>query len=493
MGHPGSTVMFDPGAVPLSSGSLIGGKLIGGDGADFDVLRPSDGCVARHERGASPVLVDRAVALARAAHRKGEWARATPQHRGQVFRRWADLVQAHADELVQLEALVSSRLAAEAVQRDIPQAIAILRYYGEMIDKVEGQLLASAADTFSFTRREPHGVVAAISPWNVPLILATVKIAPALAAGNAVVLKPSELTPYSIRLLAQLGIEAGLPSGQLAVLHGVGPETGHALVTHPEVDYVSFTGSTRTGAQVMADAALSGPKPVSLELGGKSPQLVLADADLERAARLIAGSVTRNAGQVCFAGTRLVAHRSVSERLTARVIELMRQVKAGPTWNRDTTLSPIISLPQRQRIASLLEQGLADGGELAAGGSVLEAGGGYFFEPTVVTGVAASNSLVREEIFGPVLVVQEFDELEEGLALADHAEYGLAAGVHTANLAAAVRCSHALQAGTVWVNHFGPTDISSPVGGYKRSGFGKDFGTEGLQKYFKTKHVWLQG
>ncbi len=493
MSPASETLVFDPDAVLLPSGCFIDGALVAGTGSPVEVMRPSDGRVARVAQGASAADVDRAVAAARRAHRSGEWARATPQHRAQVFRRWADLAQAHANELVQLEALVSSRLASEAAQRDIPLSIAVLRYYGEMIDKIEGQVLASPAGTYSLTRREPHGVVAAISPWNVPLVLATVKIAPALAAGNAVVLKPSELTPYAIVRLAQLGIEAGLPTGQLAVVPGLGTEAGHALVTHPDVDYVSFTGSTRTGARVMADAALSGPKPVSLELGGKSPQLVFADADLALAARHIAASATRNAGQICYAGTRLVVQRAVAQELTERVAAWMQQARPGPTWDSAASLSPIISLSQRQRIASLVEQGVSQGGQLALGGSVIEGRDGYFFEPTIVAGVDPANALVREEVFGPVLAVQVFDDIDEGLALADHPEYGLAAGVYTRDIATALRCGEALQAGTVWVNHYGPADVVSPVGGFKRSGFGKDFGAEGLLKYLKTKHIWLQG
>ncbi|WP_174291158.1 aldehyde dehydrogenase family protein, partial [Sphingomonas bacterium] len=253
----GDDFLFDPDRVELTPGSLIDGGIVTGEGDGFAIIRPSDGKTLHDERGASRDQVDRAVRAARKAHASGTWADAPPRQRAQVFRRWADLVEANAGELVQLESLVSTRLATEVATRDIMVTVAIIRYYGELIDKIEGEIYSSAADVWSLGVREPYGVVACISPWNVPMLLATTKIAPALAAGNAVLLKPSEFTAYSMKRVAQLAIEAGLPAGQLAVLVGTGGETGHALVTHPQVDYVAFTGSTATGRQVMADAALS--------------------------------------------------------------------------------------------------------------------------------------------------------------------------------------------------------------------------------------------
>jgi aldehyde dehydrogenase (NAD+) len=341
--------LFDPNKVELTLGSLIAGVFVAGEGDSFEIVRPSDGKIVKSERGASPAQVDRAVQAARKSHASGIWADAPPRHRAQVFRKWADLVEANAQELVALESLVSTRLATEVATRDIPVTVAIIRYYGELIDKIEGEVYSSPHDIWSLGIREPYGVVAAISPWNVPLLLATTKIAPALAAGNAVILKPSEFTAYSIKRVAQLAIEAGLPADHIAVLVGTGAQTGHALVTHPEVDYVSFTGSTATGRQVMSDAALSGPKPVSLEMGGKGPQIVFADADLDAAARVIASSVVRNAGQICYAGTRLVVDRTVADDMIERISGLVSDVVAGPTWARQTTLAPILSLKQPDR------------------------------------------------------------------------------------------------------------------------------------------------
>ena len=489
--HTGSTedFIFDPNNVVLQSGSLIGGLFVAGQGDSFEIVRPSDGKLLTSERGAGPDQVDRAVRAARKSHASNIWADAPPRQRAQVFRQWADLVEANAPELVALESLVSTRLASEVAARDIPVTIAIIRYYGELIDKVEGEIYSSAADIWSLGVREPYGVVAAISPWNVPLLLATTKIAPALAAGNAVILKPSEFTSYSIKRVAQLAIEAGLPADHIAVLVGTGAQTGHALVTHPDVDYVSFTGSTATGKQVMSDAALSGPKPVSLEMGGKGPQIVFADADLDAAARVIASSVVRNAGQICYAGTRLVVDRAVADEMIERISGLVGAVVAGPTWSKRTTLAPILSLKQRDRISSILSQGVAAGAEVLTGGAAIGQRAGFYFEPTLVHKLSADNPIIEQEVFGPVLAVQPFQSVEEALILAEHCDYGLGAALYTRDLATAMRSSRAIKAGTVWINHFGVNDIIAPVGGYKKSGFGKDFGLEGLLKYTHTKSI----
>ena len=488
-GLDGGGFFFDPDTVELTAGSLIGGGFVEGEGEDYEIVRPSDGKVLGRERGANADQVDRAVRAARRSHASGVWADAPPRQRAQVFRKWAALIEAHAEELVAMEAVVSTRLANEVATRDIPVTTAIVRYYGELIDKVQGEIYSSASDIWSLGVREPYGVVAAISPWNVPLLLATTKIAPALAAGNAVILKPSEFTAYTIKRVAQLAIEAGVPADHIAVMVGTGAQAGHALVTHPDVDYVSFTGSTMTGRQVMSDAALSGPKPVSLEMGGKGPQIVFADADLDAAARVIASSVVRNSGQICYAGTRLVVDHRVADEMVDRLGKLVNDVVAGPTWAKRTTLAPILSLKQRDRISGILERGIAAGAEVLMGGAPIEEGGGFYFEPTLVHNVSTDNPIVEQEVFGPVLAVQPFRSLDEALVLAEHCDYGLGAALYTRDLATAMRASRSIKAGTVWVNHFGVNDIIAPVGGYKKSGFGKDFGLEGLLKYTHSKSI----
>jgi aldehyde dehydrogenase (NAD+) len=486
---------FDPDAVALPSGLLICGQRVPGEGTPFAVRRPSDGRLAREERGASADQVDRAVHLARETFRSCGWASGEPRERQRVMRRWADLVDAHFEELARLESVVSVRVVSAVRLRDVRMSAEIIRFYGENIDKIEGAVLATSAAKHSVLVREPYGVVAAISPWNTPLLLATLKIAPALAAGNAVVLKPSELTPYSILRVAELAIEAGLPSGLISILPGLGSETGSALVRHPQVSYVSFTGSAATGARVMCDAANTGLKPVSMELGGKSPQLVFADApDLDAVADMVAQSVCANGGQVCFAGTRLVVERSIAPQMIEKVALRMSRMRPGPTWVDDTTLAPIVSAAQAERIESLLAAAIKGGARIVAGGTRMTTDlGGIFFEPTIVTDASADSPAVRDELFGPVLTVQPFDDFEEGLALADHAVYGLAGAVHTRDIGKALRAARSIQAGTVWVNGFGPnTDPNAPMGGCKQSGFGKDFGVLGMDKFLKVKNIQVR-
>lgn len=490
-----SNVSFDPDSVEYPAGSLILGERVAGDGAEFEVRRPSDGKLARVDRSASAAMVDRAVTAAKVAFKASGWSTREPRDRQKVMRRWADLIDAHFLELARLEAAVSVRIISAVLYRDVRIAAELIRFYGENIDKVEGSVLATSAAKYSLLVREPYGVVAAISPWNTPLLLATLKIAPAIAAGNAVVLKPSELTPYSILRLAELGIEAGLPPGLLSILPGIGSETGTALVRHPDVNYVSFTGSSATGQRVMCDAATTGLKPISLELGGKSPQLVFADApDLNVVADLVAQSICANAGQVCFAGTRLVVQASVKAELVEKIGARMSAVRLGATWDESTTLGPIVSENQARRVEALLGAAVNQGAVILRGGKRAEGTpGGIFFAPTILDEVAPGNPALLEELFGPVLTVQSFEAMEEGLALADHPIFGLAAGVHTRDIGKALLAARTLQAGTVWVNHFGPnTDPNAPMGGYKQSGFGKDFGVLGMDKFLKTKNIAIK-
>ena len=486
---------YDPDQLRLPPGCFIGGAFVRGDGREYDVVRPSDGIVAGREKGASSALVDRAVTEAARAFKTSCWATADPRSRGRVLRKWADLVESNSEELAKLESVVSSRIVSEARARDVYMTCEVIRYYAELVDKVEGQVFASPSDVWSLMVREPYGVVAGISPWNVPLLLATIKLAPALAAGNAIVLKPSELTPYSALRLAQLGHEAGLPAGQIAIVPGLGSETGAALVKHPLVSFVSFTGSTATGAQVMSDAAMNGLKPVALELGGKSPHLVFADvSNIDKIAELVASGICRNAGQVCFAGTRLVVEEQIADQLTERIVKLVGRVTPGPTWNPTTTLAPIISTRQADRIDEILRRSTGEGAQIVAGGRRFATeNGGAFYQPTIVRNAKPENPVIREEVFGPVLAVQPFRGVEEGLGLADHPIYGLAGAIHTKDIDKAFRAARAMQAGTVWINHYGPTsDVASPMGGYKQSGFGKDLGVGGLEKYLRAKNIWMK-
>jgi aldehyde dehydrogenase (NAD+) len=485
---------FSPDEIKTPTGSFLGGEYVPGDGTEYDVLRPSDGHVIRTERGASASLVDHAVTAAVKAYKASGWAEMAPRARAKVLFRWADLIDKNLEEMARLESLASCRLINETRHFDIGFSAETIRFFAEAIDKLDGQVLASEAKVISMVVHEPYGVVAAISPWNVPLVLAVLKIAPALAAGNAVVLKPSELTPYSVLRAAELAHQAGVPAGQLAVLPGLGPETGSALVKHPLVNYVSFTGSTATGKQVMIDAANSGLKPVCLELGGKSPQLVFRDApNLDRIADIIAGNICFNAGQVCFAGTRLVVDEKISDELTEKIAQRMKNPKPGPTWDTQTTLAPIISTKQGARIEGILKEAAQTGAEIVMGGKREETGnGGFFFEPTIVRNTKPNNAAIINEVFGPVLAVQNFTEIEEGIALADHPIYGLAGAVHTSDINKALLAAKSIPAGTVWVNTYAELSLNAPFGGYKQSGFGRDYGMAGLSKYMNTKTIHIR-
>lgn len=483
---------FDPNQVAFPKGHFIGGFLTDGEDDVLEVRRPSDGQPYAYLPIASASVVDRAVSNARDAFHGSDWATGAPRARARILRRWADLIEVHGVELAQIEALGSTRPVKDVLTVDIPYAADCLRFFAEYADKLGGDVAATRNDHLGMVIGEPYGVVATIAPWNFPITQAVTKIGPALAAGNAVVLKPSELTPFSALRLAQIAIEAGMPLGIFNVVQGTGAVTGDALCRHPGVGKISFTGSTRTGASIMTASAESGIKPVTLELGGKSPQLVFADAaDLDKVARSIAQSILGNAGQVCVAGSRLIVQRSVQAELLDRIGQLARAIRPGPTWAADTSYSPIISGGQLSRIDDIVQSTLGQGGEAFIGGRRLDAAGeGAFYEPTILLGVTSEMEAVREEIFGPVLTVQAFDDEAEGLALAAHPHYGLAAGVHTADLSKALRAVRSIKAGTVWVNRYGRTaDYVIPTGGYHSSGIGKDLGRQAVEANMRFKSV----
>ena len=484
---------FDPATLELPRGHFIDGALQADPRDPIAVRRPSDGAVYSEVPTADAETVDRAVRNARDAQRSSDWARQAPRARADILRRWADLIDRQRIALAQLEALGSTRPIAQAAGWDIPYLAKTIRFFAELADKQGGDVAPTAEGQLGFTVTEPYGVVAAIAPWNFPLVMAGWKLAPALAAGNAVVLKPSELTPLSALYLAELAVEAGMPAGLFNVVQGDGPTTGDALCRHPDVAKITFTGSTATGAAIMAASAESGIKPVTLELGGKSPQLVFADADADLAARCVARGILGNAGQVCVSGSRLVVHRRLQDELVERTTALMSQVTPGPTWQEATGFSPIISAKQFERIDGLVKSTVGQGAELLIGGRPIEADGeGAFYAPTILAGVTGEMDAVREEVFGPVLTVQSFEDEEEGLALADHPVYGLAAGLFTNDLSRALRAIRRLEVGTVWVNRYGRSeDFAIPTGGFKRSGIGKDLGREAFEANLRKKSVLI--
>lgn len=479
---------FDPNAVQVTTGHFIGGESVDG-GEKLSVARPSDLVDYAEIPVATADMVDRAVCSAHQAVATSGWASQPPRERARVLRRWAELIEANAEELGRIEALGSTRPISQAVTGDVAATAEGIRFFSEWADKLGGEVAATRADHLGLIVSEPYGVVGAIAPWNVPLSTASWKLGPALAAGNAIVLKPSELTPFSAVRLAQLAIEAGMPAGIFNLVQGNGV-TGDALTRHPGIGKISFTGSTRTGIAIMKAAAESGIKPVTLELGGKSPQLVFADAELEKAAGCIAGSILANSGQGCVAGSRVIVQRPVAEGLVELLGSKLARITPGHTWKAATDFGPIVSEAQARRIDRIVAASRMEGGEVVLGGSFLAGHGGAYYQPTIITNVTCENAAVREEIFGPVLTVQVFDSEEEGLALADHPEYGLAAGVYTANLGRAMRAMRALKAGTVWINRYSRTlDFILPTGGYKSSGIGKDLGRQAVEQNLRHKTV----
>lgn len=484
---------FDPENITVPATHYIDGAAIDLGVDSLDVRRPSDNQVYARLPVADANRVDQAVEGAWRAYRESDWARRSPRDRARVMRRWADLIEADVDRLAPLEALGSTRPIGPAAQWDVPFCAEGIRFFAEYADKCGGDVVPTASGQLGMTLTEPYGVVGAIAPWNFPLVMASWKVAPALAAGNAVVLKPSEMTPFSVVRLAELAVAAGIPPGLFNVIQGDG-RVGDMVCRHPRIGKVSFTGSTRTGASIMAACAESGTKPVTLELGGKSPQLVFDDIkDIDKVARRVAQAITTNAGQVCVAGSRLLVQKSIAEPFVERIAAIFDEGIAGPTWRESSTLSPIISRRDLERIDGVVRRTVEQGGEIFSGGRRLaEETGGHFYQPTILTGVDMSMDGVRNEIFGPVLCVETFEDDDEALALAAHPSYGLAAGVHTADLDRALRCVRRLEAGTVWVNRYGRTwDFGMPTGGFKQSGIGKDLGRQAYEANRRVKSVLI--
>ncbi|RYC26324.1 aldehyde dehydrogenase family protein [Ciceribacter ferrooxidans] len=484
------TLSFDPDSLSFPVGHFIGGQLVAADGV-IDMHRPSDGQPYAGCPVADGEVVDEAVQVARKALKDSNWGGLRPRERTRVLQRWADLIEEDAGTLARLEAVSSTRPVGHLVEGDIAVSAEQIRFFAEFADKEGSDLVPTDDASLGMIMSEPYGVVGAITPWNFPLSMAAWKLGPALAAGNAVVIKPSEMTPFTTIRLAELAVRAGVPAGLVNVVLGDGPVTGTAITGHPDIAKVSFTGSTRAGAAIMENVARTGVKPMTLELGGKSPQLVFADADLDKAAAAIAGSILSNAGQACVAGSRLIVEEAVAEPLVAAIISRMKVTTAGPTWDAATQYSPIISERQRERIHSIVSAAVRAGGECLTGGAPMDASG-YFYQPTLIAGVDQDSPAVIEEIFGPVLTLQTFRDEEEALSLADHPAYGLAGGLFTRDLSRAIRLTRRLQAGTVWVNRYSRSrDHILPTGGYKRSGIGKDLGREAYHANRRTKSVLI--
>jgi gamma-glutamyl-gamma-aminobutyraldehyde dehydrogenase len=462
-------------------------------GGTLDVISPIDGSRLTTIADADAPDVDRAVKSARAAFNHGAWSRAAPAERKKVMHRIADLIEKHALELAILGVRDNGTEISMALKAEPGSAAGTFRYYAETADKVYGEIAPTAGNVLGLIHREPVGIVAAIVPWNFPLMIGAWKIAPALAAGNSVVLKPAETASLTLLRLAELCTEAGLPDGVLNVVTGRGAVAGAALGLHMDVDVLAFTGSGGVGRRLLEYSARSNLKRVYLELGGKSPNIVFADApDLDQAAKVAAYGIFRNSGQVCVAGSRLLVERSIHEAFAEKVAAIAAKMKVGDPLDITTEAGAINSAEQLSRNLSHVEKAVAEGASLMTGGSrILEDTGGFYMAPTVFDGVLPEMTLAREEVFGPVLAVTPFDDEADAIRLANATPYGLASAVWTANLARAHRMVSAIRAGVVHVNTYGGADVTVPLGGVKQSGNGHDKSLHALDKYVDLKTAWI--
>lgn len=475
---------------------LIGGEWVQAHSSKtIPVVDPATGKTIGAVADADSADVDKAVAAARSALESGPWAELKPSERQALIWRLSDLIDAHAEELAELESIDNGKTKAMASIVDIPGTRDYFRYMAGWATKIEGATIDVSSGPpgtkiNAFTRREPVGVVAQIIPWNFPLAMAAWKLGPALAAGCTCILKPAEQTPLTALRLGELIVEAGFPPGVVNILTGYGETTGAALVRHPGVDKVAFTGSIEVG-KIVNKAATDTLKRVSLELGGKSPVIVLPDADVEVAAKGAAGAIFFNAGQVCAAGSRLYVHRKIFDKVVEGVGEAAKSIRLGPGLDPATQMGPLVSAEQQERVLKYIDSGRAEGATVVTGGDRPDHPG-YFVKPTVLAATRNDIRVVQEEIFGPVLVAQRFDELDEIAALANSTSYGLSASIWSNNLQAVHRLIPKIKAGTVWVNCHGFVDPNMPFGGFKQSGIGRESGRGAIEMYTEVKSVCMQ-
>jgi aldehyde dehydrogenase (NAD+) len=460
-------------------------------GGTMEVVNPATEEVIGTVASAGKADVDAAVAAARAAL-KGPWGAMSARERGRLVRRLADRLMERVDEVARLETLHNGKPIFESRQIEIPAAAECFEYYAGWADKVMGETIPVKGNYLTYTLREPLGVVAAIVPWNFPLLLAAWKVAPALATGNVVILKPASQTPLTALALGEIAVEAGLPPGVLNVITGPGSTVGQAIVEHPGIDKIAFTGDTSTGKGIMRGAADT-LKKITLELGGKSPNIVLPDADLDAALRGATTGIFYGKGEVCAAGSRLLVDRAIKDQFMEKLAARAKKMVAGDPMDPKTRYGALASKKQLETVQRYVDVAKREGAALVAGGDRADigTGKGYFFQPTVFDNVTPEMTIAREEIFGPVLATIEFADLDEAIARANDTPYGLAAAVWTRDVKKAHYVARKLQAGTVWINTYNVYDTAAPFGGYKASGFGREMSAHAIEHYTQVKSVWV--
>ena len=481
-------------ALQIRSQAFIDGRYVdAASGKTFECISPIDGRVICTVAECEAEDVERAVRAARRAFDAGIWSASKPAQRKRVLIRFAQLIQQHGEELALLESLDMGKPVSDALAVDVAASVRCMNWTGEAIDKVYDQVAPTGHDELGLITHEPLGVIAAIVPWNFPLLMATWKLAPALAMGNSVLLKPSEKSPLTAIRLAELAIEAGIPPGVLNVLPGFGLGAGEPLALHMDVDGLVFTGSTAVGKHLMQCAGRSNLKRAYMECGGKSPNIVFADApNLQAAAKAAASGIFYNQGEVCTAASRLLVERSIKDEFLALVVAAGRKMQPRHPFEPGAPMGAIVDRIQMERVLGYIAQGSAEGATLALGGKqVLAETGGYYIEPTVFENVGHDMTISREEIFGPVLSAIAFDDESDALRIANDSPYGLAAGLWTRDLSRAHRVARKLRAGSVWVNYWDGGDMTAPFGGYKQSGNGRDKSLYAFSKYTETKATWI--
>lgn len=468
----------------------IDGKFVHSvSGKTFKSYNPATGEEIAEVAEAGIEDVDLAVQAAREAFDSGPWSKMGTAERSRLIYKLADLMEEHKLELAQLETLDNGKPIRETMHADIPLSIEHFRYYAGWATKIVGQTIPVQGNYFNYTRHEPVGVVGSIIPWNFPLMMAAWKLGASLATGCTVVMKPAMNTPLSVLYLAELISEAGFPDGVINIIPGRGSQVGDALVNHPKVDKIAFTGSTPVGKSIMKSAANT-MKRVTLELGGKSPNIILPDADLSKAIPGALQGIMFNQGQVCSAGSRIFIQKDMYDHVLAELESHAKQIKQGNGLNKDTTMGPLISAQQQQTVTNYIEKGLQEGAELVTGGHI-PFENGYFVAPTIFANVDNKMTIAQEEIFGPVVAAIPFDHMDDLIAKANDSDFGLAAGIWTENLRDAHYLAHNLKAGTVWINTYTAFDAAAPFGGYKQSGIGREMGSYALDNYTEVKSVWV--